>query len=137
MGERRRGRPTKLTPETQKLICDAVAAGVPVQVAARLAGISQSTYYAWVSRHKDFAEAVKKAYAVAESRLVGYIYRAAAKTWTAAAWLLERHPQMRQRWMRTSESGSQTSSTNSIVQVVAPDVAGEVRAQGDQQFASS
>ena len=137
MGERRRGRPTKLTPETQKLICDAVAAGVPVQVAARLAGISQSTYYAWVSRHKDFAEAVKKAYALAETRLVGYIYRAAAKTWTAAAWLLERHPQMRQRWMRTSESGSQTNSTNSIVQVVAPDAAGEAQTQSDQQSASS
>jgi hypothetical protein len=137
MGERRRGRPTKLTPETQKLICDAVAAGVPVQVAARLAGVSQSTYYAWVSRHRDFADAVKKAYAVAESRLVGYIYRAAAKTWTAAAWLLERHPQMRQRWMRRLDSGSQTNSTNSIVQVVAPDAAGEAQTQSDQQSVSS
>jgi transposase len=99
------GRPTKLTPECQKTICDAISAGVPIQVAAALGGVSQTQFYVWVKKHSEFAEAIKKAAATAETRLVGIIAKAASKQWTAAAWILERHPKYRERWAKISDRG--------------------------------
>ena len=46
-GGRRRGRPSKLTRQTQDKIRAGVAAGLPVEVAARSAGIAPSTVYEW------------------------------------------------------------------------------------------
>ena len=110
------GRPTKLNAEVQKTICDAIAAGVPIQVAAALAGVCNSQFYVWVKKHKGFADAIKIAAAKSETRLVGVIAKAAIANWTAAAWLLERHPKTRERWSRFQQpnsNGVQTNSTTS------------------------
>jgi len=93
------GRPSKLTPETQKLFVDAIAAGNYVATAAELAGIGQSTYYRWLEqgktatrgRYREFWDAVKKAEAQAEAVRVARIARAGGEgNWQADAWYLER-----------------------------------------------
>lgn len=44
------GRPTKLSPEKQKQLADALSIGLPVQFAAALIGINRDTFYEWMSR---------------------------------------------------------------------------------------
>lgn len=46
-GQRKPGRPTKSTADVQATICARYAAGVPIELAARSAGISPSTLYNW------------------------------------------------------------------------------------------
>ena len=97
-GKARSGRTPKLTPEVQKLIVDAVAAGNYLHHAAQYAGIHIATLERWkqvgarekVGIYHDFFEAVKKAEGQAIARNVAIISKAAATSWQAAAWLLER-----------------------------------------------
>lgn len=97
------GRPTKLTPETQAKICEALRAGNYFDTACAYAGISVSTGYEWIQRGKgehptkkggkpfsDFSDAIEKASADAETQSVALIMKAGTETWTARAWWLER-----------------------------------------------
>jgi hypothetical protein len=92
------GRPSKLTPAVQKRIAKLVSEGNYPETAARLAGISPSTFYAWILRgrkdkrgpYSEFLESIKKASAVAEAKAVAEIRRAGRKNWTASATFLER-----------------------------------------------
>lgn len=102
MGRGKGGRPTKLTPEVQERICDALRKGCTRRAAAAYAGISEDTLYNWIARGEGraksppreeftrFSEAVKRAESEAEKRYTEIIYRAADETWQAAAWWLER-----------------------------------------------
>ena len=100
------GRPTKLTPEVQKTIVDALAAGVYLETAAAAAGISRETLNEWLrngakykeGKQKVFSDAVKKALATTETRLVTTVNLASASQWQAAMALLERR--WPQRWGR-------------------------------------
>lgn len=86
-----RGRPTKLTPETQKKIVAAIRSGNFFETACEFAGISRSTGFEWLriarGEHPDkkptkpfldFLDAVKKAEADAEAEQL-LIIRNAAK----------------------------------------------------------
>ncbi|MGG3737207.1 hypothetical protein [Aeribacillus pallidus] len=92
------GRPSKLTPEIQKKIIDAVRAGNYMETAAAYAGISKDTLYRWLKqgaraksgKYKAFHDAIEKALAEAEVRDVMIIANAATSDWKAAAWRLER-----------------------------------------------
>lgn len=103
---RKRGRPTKLTPETQETILNAIRAGNYIETAAALAGISKETFYKWLRRgaraktgkHRDFVDAVEKAQAEAEALDLQIIRQASKKHWQAAAWRLERRSP--ERWGR-------------------------------------
>ncbi|MDP9334398.1 MAG: hypothetical protein M3Q30_14005 [Actinomycetota bacterium] len=44
---RKRGRPTKLTPETQEKLRAGVAAGIPIELTARSVGVGASTVHGW------------------------------------------------------------------------------------------
>ncbi len=95
-------RPSKLTPERQEIITEALRRGLYRETTARLAGIGVSTLYSWIERgqadrendtpscYRELVEAIENAEAVGESELVGMIREAAAKHWVAAAWMLER-----------------------------------------------
>lgn len=90
-------RRTKLTPETKEDIVKALRAGNSRRDSALYAGISEQTFYSWMSRGRDgeplyveFLEAVEKAEAQSVVRNVAIIQRAAEETWQAAAWWLER-----------------------------------------------
>jgi hypothetical protein len=103
------GRPTKLTPEVQKKIVDAIRAGNYMETAAAYAGISKDTFYRWLKRgaraksgiYKNFHDAVEKALAESEVRDVMIIANAAATDWKAAAWRLER--KFPERWGKKSQ----------------------------------
>jgi hypothetical protein len=94
----KRGRKTKLTPEIERKLTSAIAAGNYHEVACSLAGISTSTFYSWMKKGEqaksgqflDFREAIKKAEAIAEAKRIQMITEASETNWQAAAWYLER-----------------------------------------------
>jgi transposase len=101
------GRPSKLTPERVARLIDALRAGHTREGAAALAGISRSTFNAWLAAAKEpsadpellsFLDAIKNAEIEAEDALLGIIRAAAPKQWQAAAWILERRSP--DRWGR-------------------------------------
>lgn len=102
----RTGRPTKLTPEIQAAIVDAIRRGNYIETAATIAGITKDTLYKWIKRgnacksgaFKDFSDAIKKAIAESEDHDITVINSAAAMYWQAAAWRLER--KFPDRWGR-------------------------------------
>jgi hypothetical protein len=92
------GRPTVLTPDVQRRICDAIAAGNTRHDAAEYAGVGASTVRTWLAKgrrqhrgkFRAFLTAVKKAEADAVVRNVAIIQKAGTTKWQAAAWWLER-----------------------------------------------
>ena len=92
------GRPTKLSPEVQDRIIQALKAGNYVETAAEYAGIGKTTFYRWMAQgdqesrgiYREFRDAVMRARAEAEARNVAIIQKAAPDDWRAAAWWLER-----------------------------------------------
>lgn len=90
----------KLNKATQETIIQAIRAGNYADVAAKYAGIDESTFYRWMSKgegedapepYASFRKAVENAKAAAEVRNVAIIQQAAnSGTWQAAAWYLER-----------------------------------------------
>jgi hypothetical protein len=84
------GRPTKRTPQVEARLFDAIRAGNTIRAACHYAGIGVQTLADW-QRFRDFREALEKAEADAEVRMVAEIAQAArGGTWQAAAWWLER-----------------------------------------------
>ena len=103
---------SKLNAEATEQVVRLVRAGNVVEVAAAAAGISRSTFFAWMNRgqksgaanaaHREFREAVIQARAEAEANLVARIAKAAQNgSWSAAAWLLERRAP--ERWGKPGE----------------------------------
>ena len=96
----------KLNPTVAAAICETVAAGNYIKTAVRAAGVNQKTFGNWQkaanerpdSVYAEFFDLLEQARAQAEASNVRVIKEAAAKTWQAAAWLLER--QYPERWGR-------------------------------------
>ena len=55
-----RGRPTKRTPEVEKKLLEAVAAGAPYAIACAAAGISLDSFGIWRRKDPEFASKVEK-----------------------------------------------------------------------------
>lgn len=107
-------RPTKLTPEISKRICEAIRIGATRLFAAEYADIDESTFYRWIERGNneesgpfhEFCKALKRAEAEGVVTCLSRIQSAAVGKikengklsdykgqWQAAAWILERrHP---------------------------------------------
>ncbi len=92
-------RQSKLTPETQKKIVDAIAEGNYLETAAAIGGVTYTTLNNWMKKgevassgaYVEFLEAVKKAEAEAEALRVSRISKAGKEgNWQADAWYLER-----------------------------------------------
>lgn len=104
------GRKSKLTPAVQERIVEAIRGGNYAQVAARCAGIDDSTFYRWLEKgeaeeegaYRDFHDAVKAAEAVAEDAAVQCVISAMPDSWQAAMTFLERR--FAQRWRRTQDA---------------------------------
>jgi len=98
------GRPTKLTPEVQAVIIEAVEAGNYFETAAALAKICKQTLYSWIEKgeageepYAAFLDALKGAEAKAEQDALRDV-REAQVGWQAHMTFLERrHPT---RWGR-------------------------------------
>jgi transposase len=98
------GRPSSLTPEVQRKICEAVAAGNYYQAAAAYGGITYSCLLKWMQHGRkarrgkffQFFRAVKKAEAEAEVRMVAQWQKQIPDNWPAARdFLARRFPK---RW---------------------------------------
>lgn len=111
-------RPTKLNPDTQKDIIDALTAGNYFDAACEYAGITATTGYNWMKRGREelkrrgdprvkdgtkqwereqpfveFFEAVSRASARVEVRTIAKIQQAGDDDWRALAWFMEhRYP---------------------------------------------
>ncbi len=92
------GRPSKLTPDRQEKIANAVALGMDLQGAADLCGISYGCLNRWENKGREaksgkfyeFYHALKLARAKGEGVLLGYVHKAAKDgCWQAAMRLLE------------------------------------------------
>lgn len=117
------GRPTKLTPDRQARIVELIKAGNYIEVACAAAGITDASYYKWmsvgraiISEHGNdetewpntlteyevacagFFEACKIATAEAEAYAVTAVRTAMPKNWAAAMTYLERR--FPGRWKR-------------------------------------
>jgi transposase len=92
------GRKTKLTPEVQAKIVQALGVGVTHAHACQFAGISHEAFYNWLEKGEagkspfvEFREAVKNAEGQAVVGWMALIDSAARSgNWQAAAWKLER-----------------------------------------------
>jgi transposase len=119
-GSKKIGRPSKLTPEVEAKLLQALSVGVYRQTAAKYAGISRSTLYRWFDQGdadweagvksdvRRFVERASKIEAEVELSLLAVIKVAGPKHWRAAAWQLERkHPY---QWGRRGERAAITNA---------------------------
>lgn len=92
------GRPTKLSEETTKIICESIRLGMSHRLSAMSANVAADTMATWINLGKKgkepyvaFLDEVEKADADCIKMCLSIIRKAAIDgTWTAAAWLLER-----------------------------------------------
>lgn len=100
------GRPSKLTDEVKKKLIDAIKLGNYYEAACAYAGIDYTTFRKWMQqgekatkgRYFELFEAIKRAEAEAEARMVAMWQKAMPEDWRAIATFLERrHPE---RWGR-------------------------------------
>ena len=98
MPEPRRKRPPsadpryKLTDARIEAILAALRGGCTRRAAAAVGQISPTTFYEWMANDRTLVDSVERAEAEAEAMFTAAVSRAAQdpKTWTAAAWWLER-----------------------------------------------
>lgn len=83
---------SKMSDARVEVLLSALRAGNTRRAASSLADIHNTTFYRWMEDDAAFRSAVEKAEAEAEAFYLGAVLKAAAdpKTWTAAAWWLER-----------------------------------------------
>ena len=97
---------TKLTPELQETLVQAIRAGNYALVAVQYAGISRSTFYRWMQKgqkaatglYREFYEAIQLAESQAEVRAVAILQSHMQDSWQAAMTFLER--KFPERWGR-------------------------------------
>ena len=98
-----RGCPQKLTLEFKDAFCECVRQGMTNRAASLKCGLGRDTIADWTANYKhnpecppeiiELFEEAEIARAHMQSEMLGHIHAAAAdgpKTWTAAAWILER-----------------------------------------------
>ena len=99
--KRKPGRPTKLTPEVQQAICDALERGEVHVHAIEHGGIGETTYYEWLAKgeegikpYAEFRAATIRAESRGRKKIFDQIQAHAEDDWRAGAFLLERrYPQ--------------------------------------------
>ena len=97
MNRKKGGRPSLLTKERRKRICEGIQLGMTYKLAAQYAGISEATLYGWLKRGRnkdgrgyvELFDAVKEAESKHAALALGAIVKASRDSWQAGAWLLE------------------------------------------------
>ena len=87
---KKKGAPSKYTPDRIKRILNLIRVGNFKTVAARTCGISSETLSQWEKNKTGFTELIKEAENECEAILVARINKASMEQWQAAAWMLER-----------------------------------------------
>ena len=83
---------SKMTDQRVEAILSALRAGCTRRAAAAVGGLHHSTLYEWMAKDPTLTDSIERAEAEAEAMFTAAVSRAAQdpKTWTAAAWWLER-----------------------------------------------
>ena len=86
-------RPTSLTAELSRALCELIERGMPVSTSCDYEGIPYSTVCKWMKRagepYESFATAIKSARAKAAEPMIEAVRRG-EDAWQARAWYLER-----------------------------------------------
>lgn len=105
----------KYSEEIVNEIVGYVKEGLMYKDAYELAGISETTFYEWKKKYKEFAEALKKAEPHLKRKNLMLIQKHADKTWQASAWILERRfPE------EFGNKDKEVSNNQPVIQVVVP-----------------
>ena len=67
-----------------------ISSGLNIQDSCQLAGIHKDTYYQWLKKKPDFADAIKNAELKCKKRALILIQKAGETDWRALGWFLER-----------------------------------------------
>lgn len=112
-------RPSKLTPEVQERITQAVRTGATYELAAGYGGVVYSTFNTWMTKgekartgkYREFYEAIKLAESAAAVGWLAKIEKAASDgSWQAAAWKLERrYPEDYGRQVQENRNSGETT----------------------------
>jgi hypothetical protein len=118
------GRPTRLTPQTESRILQAVRCGASFKSACVAAGIGLRTFYRWKAEgesedarplHRQFWQRLTQAVEEGHVARVATITKASREDWRAAAWLEERlNPQRFSLRHKVEHSGELT-----VAQIIA------------------
>ena len=101
MSGMKRGRPELITDTLVELVEEAAELGMTVNLMSDYVAVSRSTFYAWLSKGRqypdstygDFLAAVRRGRSRSAVKLLAAVRRASGTDWRAAAWLLERRHQ--------------------------------------------
>ena len=117
------GRPSKLTPERQARLVEAIASGHYYETACRLAGIAYANFRQWMikgeaeksGKYHDLHEAITHAEAEAEDHAIQQWQQAMPTDWRAAQMFLERrHPD---RWGKQEKWKAEVTATVNWVEL--------------------
>ena len=117
------GRPLKLTPGVTKRLAEAIKAGNYYETACQYVGIDYATFRRWMIKGEkaksgifcDFCDAIKKAEAEAEYRMVALWQQQIPEDWRAAEkFLANRYPD---RWGRKEYIKADIKNHNTNVDV--------------------
>jgi hypothetical protein len=123
---RKKGRPTKFTPEIVRKFLRNISRGMTNYAAALLAGTSQGKVHDWMAKGREatsgpfyeFWKAYNRAKARSQAKMVVAIQRAGRQDWRALAWLLERQfPQdfaLKQVIQQTDAEGNTVQNATSF-----------------------
>ena len=123
---RKTGRPTKLTPAIHDQIVTAMKAGNYAEIAARNAGVDESTYYRWMQKglerpssvYGEFRQSIREAEAFGEARAVAIVANGMLQDPKHAEWYLERkHPNRWSRHERLEHTGKDGAPLNFTLQL--------------------
>lgn len=109
----KQGRPSKFSAELLDTICKGVRLGLSYERAAENAGVGRTILHRWMTaeasgdlRFGGVTDALAKARAEGETRLLARVIKAGEEDWRAAAWILERrHPENYARMERREITG--------------------------------
>lgn len=95
---RKRGRPSRYTPEVHRRLVEGIRLGLTSALAAGYAGIAVSTLDGWRkdarenprSKYSDLVADLIRAESEAAAVLAGRVFASSRTDWKAASWLLER-----------------------------------------------
>ena len=92
------GRPTKRTPEIERVILEALSVGCSLANAARIAGIDADTLLLWRKKDPDFSVICEKTSGEAVQKLAGTLFNRAKNGDLTACifWLKCRAPEFRE-----------------------------------------
>lgn len=133
------GRPSRFNAQVLEIVCKGVKLGLSYERAAENAGVSRSVLHRWIAadnagkvQYRGVCDALAKARAEGETRLLARVIKAGEEDWRAAAWILERrHPDQYARVERRELTGPDGSPVQLQVSTWVDLVQQAVRAQPD------